>query len=392
MDSMKGCGDNEDSFSKAFDRSLIAKCNRMRSFLERHKNCLEKHIPDLRQFASSEGGLVTDEIRAVVWPVLAESLVSDVCCDDDFGSSTSASDSDFESALSTLSDEEDDPTTPTADLEDKVPLSKLRNHGDWGQVDLDVHRTLARFPPNISDDHRKELQEQLTPLVVRILWECPQFHYYQGFHDVCLTLLLVLGPQLAQRVGCNLAKFGAFREYLSKTLDDTVVKELGLMYIMLWKEDADLEKAMRSVGLGALFALSWPLTWFSHALHHYEQVVVCFDLFLAAHPLMPIYLSSAFVLWRGSSLLTRPQEMPIYHHFLNIMPDEVPIKGLIRDAQALYRMMPPDQLQGPLLDKYHAFLSLRGERKPLPKISFTKWVAAGTATAALYLLSRYWLF
>lgn len=51
-----------------------------------------------------------------------------------------------------------------------------------------------------------------------------------------------------------------------------MLKELSLMYIMLWKEDSELEHAMRSVQLGALFALSWPLTWFSHALHHYEQV------------------------------------------------------------------------------------------------------------------------
>lgn len=61
--------------------------------------------------------------------------------------------------------------------------------------------------------------------------------------------------------------------YLTKTLEDSVLKELALMYIMLWKEDAELEKSMRSVELGALFALSWPLTWFSHSLHHYEQVV-----------------------------------------------------------------------------------------------------------------------
>lgn len=54
---------------------------------------------------------------------------------------------------------------------------------------------------------------------------------------------------------------------------------------------------------------------------------------------MPVYLTSAFVLWRGSALLTRPREMPMYHHFLNNMPDEIPIEALISDAQALYRFV-----------------------------------------------------
>lgn len=386
--------DSKDPFSRALDRSLNIKYNRMRSFLRDHQNCLHLYVSELRQFATSPGGLISDEIRAIVWPLLAESLVKDTYAEDDFASSTSGSDSDFESALSTLSDQDDDdPDTPTTDYEIVEPsLAKLKNHVEWNQVELDVSRTLARFPPNISDDHRKDLQKELTPLIVRILWECPQFHYYQGFHDVCLTLVLVLGPKSAERVGRNLAKFGSFKGYLSRTLEDSVLKELGLMYILLWKADPELEKAMRSVQLGALFALSWPLTWFSHALHHYDQIVVCFDLFLAAHPLMPVYLTSAFVLWRGSDLLTRPREMPTYHHFLNIMPDEVPIQALISDAQSLYRMMTPDNLRGPLLQKYQTFLEWRVDRAPLPKTSFRKWLAAGTATAALYLISRYWLF
>uniref|UniRef100_A0A0N5AG51 Rab-GAP TBC domain-containing protein n=1 Tax=Syphacia muris TaxID=451379 RepID=A0A0N5AG51_9BILA len=353
-------GDSRSPLSRALDRSLNLKCNRMLSFLDEHKDSLHLYVSELRHFATSPGGLILDDIRAIVWPVLASALIKDNHPQNDFASSASVSDSDFESALSTISDEDDDgddndPATPLIGCEtDEAPLLKLKAHVEWNQVELDVNRTVARFPPNISDANRKELQNELTPLIVRILCDCPH--------------------------------------YLTKTLEDSVLKELALMYIMLWKEDAELEKSMRSVELGALFALSWPLTWFSHSLHHYEQIVLCFDLFLAAHPLMPVYLSSAFVLWRGSTLLTKPQEMPIYHHFLNILPDEVPIQALISDAQALYRMMPPSVLRGMLLEKYRSFLVTKAERPPLPKTSLRKWLAAGTATAAIYLLSRYWLF
>lgn len=57
-----------------------------------------------------------------------------------------------------------------------------------------------------------------------------------------------------------------------KTLEDTVLRDLDLMYVILWQTDKELESVMRSVEVGSLFALSWPLTWFSHALHNYEQV------------------------------------------------------------------------------------------------------------------------
>lgn len=65
--------------------------------------------------------MVSDEIRAVIWPILASSLIQDqeACPEDDLLSAPSVSDSDFESARSSFSDgEEDDPLTPT--IESKV--------------------------------------------------------------------------------------------------------------------------------------------------------------------------------------------------------------------------------------------------------------------------------
>lgn len=56
-----------------------------------------------------------------------------------------------------------------------------------------------------------------------------------------------------------------------KTLEATVLRDLDLMYVLLWKVDKELEQVMRAIELGSLFALSWPLTWFSHSLHHYNQ-------------------------------------------------------------------------------------------------------------------------
>lgn len=49
-----------------------------------------------------------------------------------------------------------------------------------------MNRVLARFPPHITDDERMSLQSDLTPLIVRLLWENASFRYYQGMRGVRL--------------------------------------------------------------------------------------------------------------------------------------------------------------------------------------------------------------
>ena len=60
-------------------------------------------LEQLRTFACSAGGLVDDEFRAIIWPVLAANLIS---FDEDQDDALS-SDSDFESAVSEFSESPD---------------------------------------------------------------------------------------------------------------------------------------------------------------------------------------------------------------------------------------------------------------------------------------------
>ncbi|VDK88683.1 unnamed protein product [Litomosoides sigmodontis] len=379
---------NGDVLKNAVSRTLQIKCKRMRTFIDENHDSLHLHISQLRQFALSAGGLVLDEIRALVWPVLASSLVQDSFGDEE--TTSTFSDSDFESAHSDFIYEENNYKSSSTSILSSPTLQDLQSHREWNQVQMDVGRTLSRFPPNISDEERCTLQEDLTPLIVKILWSCPRFHYYQGFHDVCLTLLLVLGNEKAEHVGTLLANNGIFRGYLLKSLEDTVLRDLDLMYVLLWKVDEELEKVVRAVELGSLFALSWPLTWFSHALHHYHQIVLCFDFFLATHALTPIFLTSAVVLWRSNAVLNCSRDMASIHHLLNVMPNDIPVQALIHDAQDLFRMFPPSRLRGPLMEDYQHVININRIRKPsLPQISLRNWLVAGTATAAMYIISKY---
>lgn len=43
---------------------------------------------------------------------------------------------------------------------------------------------------------RSVLQEQLIDMILSVLRSHPELHYYQGFHDVAVTLLLTAGLRL----------------------------------------------------------------------------------------------------------------------------------------------------------------------------------------------------
>jgi hypothetical protein len=65
-------------------------------------------------------------------------------------------------------------------------------HKDKHQISLDVNRCGRRLPKELTDEGRNHLQDQLTRVITRVLVTHPHLSYYQGFHDVVLTFLLVL--------------------------------------------------------------------------------------------------------------------------------------------------------------------------------------------------------
>lgn len=42
------------------------------------------------------------------------------------------------------------------------------------------------------DEQREGLQEELIDIILRVLKRNPQLHYYQGYHDIVVTFLLVV--------------------------------------------------------------------------------------------------------------------------------------------------------------------------------------------------------
>ncbi|XP_028255805.1 TBC1 domain family member 20 [Parambassis ranga] len=261
-------------------------------------------IETLRRAAATKGGLLTDELRRKVWPKLLNINVYDL------------------------------PHKPGRDVRE--------NHKDYNQVVLDVRRSMKRFPKGMPATERAALQEQLIDMILEILKRNPQLHYYQGYHDVAVTLLLVVGERMAIAMLDKLSNYH-LRDFMDPTMDST--KHI-LNYLMPILEQVDLElhDFMIRAEVGTIFALSWLITWYGHVLPEFKHTLRLYDFFLASHPLMPIYLAATIVLHREKKVKQTECDMAMVHHLLSQIPQDLPYELLIGQAQELFEQYPPSLL------------------------------------------------
>ncbi|KAJ8412171.1 hypothetical protein AAFF_G00144380 [Aldrovandia affinis] len=261
-------------------------------------------VAALRRMAISEGGLLTDEIRCRVWPKLLN--------------------------------------VNTDDLPEKLAEGLRENHKDYHQVLLDVRRSLRRFPPGMPDDQREGLQEELIDIILHVLDRNPQLYYYQGYHDIVVTFLLVLGERLATVLVEKLSTHH-LRDFMDPTMDNT--KHI-LNYLMpiIERVNPEVHDFMQQAEVGTIFALSWLITWFGHVLSDFRHVVRLYDFFLACHPLMPIYFAAVIVLYREEEVLECECDMASVHHLLSQIPQDLPYEMLISRAGDLFVQFPPSEL------------------------------------------------
>ncbi|XP_012696575.1 TBC1 domain family member 20 [Clupea harengus] len=261
-------------------------------------------VAALRRMAISEGGLLTDEIRCKVWPWLLNVHLDN--------------------------------------MPEQLGEVDRENNKDYNQVLLDVQRSLRRFPPGMPDEQREGLQEELTDIILRVLLKNPQLHYYQGYHDIVVTFLLVLGERLATALVEKLSTHH-LRDFMDPTMDNT--KHI-LNYLMpiIDRVNPEVHDFMEQAEVGTIFALSWLITWFGHVLSDFRHVVRLYDFFLACHPLMPIYFAAVIVLYREEEVLDCECDMASVHHLLSQIPQDLPYETLISRAGDLFVQFPPSEL------------------------------------------------
>uniref|UniRef100_W5MI52 TBC1 domain family, member 20 n=1 Tax=Lepisosteus oculatus TaxID=7918 RepID=W5MI52_LEPOC len=255
-------------------------------------------VATLRRMAISEGGLLTDEIRCLVWPKLLNVQTDDL------------------------------PEKPGAELRE--------NNKDYQQVLLDVRRSLRRFPPG----------EMQTPVFVQEQ-ELRNVSPFSLIHIIdCVYGLFSFRVVTMSFARCQVYVSSLFllcRDFMDPTMDNT--KHI-LNYLMpiIERVNPEVHDFMQRAEVGTIFALSWLITWFGHVLSDFRHVVRLYDFFLACHPLMPIYFAAVIVLHRESEVLECECDMASVHHLLSQIPQDLPYETLISRAGDLFVQFPPSEL------------------------------------------------
>lgn len=314
----------------------------------------------LRKLAAEEYGLVEDRLRRTCWPLLLQI---------------------------------DSKTYP--------PLGnrqQLRQSRHAGQVKLDVDRSIKRFPEKMPEAQRLILQEQLMDLILWVLEQEDDLHYYQGYHDICVTVLQVCGARLGQVIARELSR-RHLRDFMCPTMDQTTMLLKFIMPI-LQEEDPELHEFLIESDVGTIFALSWLITWYGHVISEHKYIVRLFDFFVATHPLMPLYIAAAMVLHCGDDVLDQECDMPTVHHHLTNLPQTIDfasnLQKIMDSASLLFRKHPPSYLAGKNMSyESCSILSEFRDLEPVERLIAPKILVSDSykkiATLSMVGIGLYWL-
>lgn len=216
----------------------------------------------------------------------------------------------------------------------------LPAHRDEEQVRLDVDRSFVYYPQNQSDAESHQRKSELSALITEVLRRHPYLHYFQGYHDICQVLLLVLPPDLRAPVVARLSVL-RIRDFMLPNLGPTTA-QLRLLPDILAKADPKLCRHLW--GVEPFYALSGTLTMFAHNIEKYHDIARLFDIFLAREPVFSIYMFAQIVMDRRDEVL-EIDEADMLHVILGKVPPQMDLDSLIVDSLLLFKQYPPEKLR-----------------------------------------------
>lgn len=335
---------NDDSNSKAKKRDedeLVESSLEEQEKLEKLKK-LElldfsfENYENFQKLAIERHGLLNKRLRRRIWPLLILyrnrfKNFLDSKSNEEEGEKNQSIEQIIESSLAKFEDISD---------------AEIKSNSYFNQVTLDVVRTLKRFPPEISDRLRTKLQKQLIDLICKILIRYDHLHYYQGYHDICLTFLLVTGADksipLLEHI--SLSHFTCFME----TTMESTLKLLFNIMPLIDKMDTRVSEHIQKAELGVIFGLSWLITWYSHVMDNLVVILRLYDFFIATHPLMPVYLGAIIIVNKADVILSTECDMASLHTIITKFPSNInclnQVEDYIQQTLELFASCPPDDL------------------------------------------------
>ncbi|KAI9645408.1 GTPase-activating protein gyp8 [Ciborinia camelliae] len=268
--------------------------------------CKWKDLDSIRDLATSKDGLVSDDVRRQAWPIL-------LGCDSDHGDTKG----------------------------DVTSWKELPKHGDEDQVALDVNRSFIYYPNDQTSKEIGHRKEELSDLIIEVLRRHPYLCYFQGYHDICQVLLLVLPP--ATRTP-SVARLSALRirDFMLPTLSPALA-QLRLIPSIINTVSPALCTHLSQTQ--PFFALSGTLTMYAHDIQEYGDIARLFDVLLAREAVFSVYMFAQIVLSRSEELFETPADEPeMLHSILSKLPKPLDLESLISSTIKLFQDHPPETL------------------------------------------------
>lgn len=187
------------------------------------------------------------------------------------------------------------------------------------------------------------IKHRVVKFIIHIIESEPDLHYYQGFHDVCLTFLAICNDE--KKAKDKLLKLVPthFKTFMQPTMKETQ-EYLDLIPVIIGLNDKEVEEFLYKSEVGTIFALSWMITWFSHVIPRYNDLKLLYEFFETSEPHVIIYFCSFVVLSVKNELMKLDCEMSTVHHFLCRAPksEKLPINQLIKKTELAYLKWPPE--------------------------------------------------
>jgi len=316
--------------------------------------CLENKNVDLwllRTHALTKGGLVNSELRRRAWPKLvgvdaSRTPISSRCGGKEFG----------------------------FDSEDELDMLEERDEIDM--IHRDKGRSILTRSSHSSDDedggsNRDQMgdasrEEDLAWLIESVVLgkEKDKLYYYQGFHDVAAMFLVILKDRkLASKVLRRLAA-SHFREAMRIDFSNLMLFLRLTFFQLIEALDEEMHLFFRCAEVDPEIVLPWLITWFCHDVDSRDQACRLFDVFIASHPTMPLYMSVAFLLQpeHRTVILSSDCDPASVHmtlkHMLSVaFEDAQTTQNLVDDAINYMEQIPPVSLRS-LAKQYESSISL----------------------------------
>ncbi|KAK6525652.1 hypothetical protein TWF281_010705 [Arthrobotrys megalospora] len=287
--------------------------------------CDAKERDGIAALALSKYGLVNDEMRKKAWPIL-------------LGYDPSTIKTELEDAKVKL----ENGKAILQDYLGRVSYTELPPHRDEEQVALDVNRSFVYYPSGLTSEEMDAQKQELQNLIVEVLRRHPILCYFQGFHDICQVILLVLGPKLAP-LAVEYMSLLRIRDFMLPALGPALW-HLKLLHPILFAADEKLCRHLSTTQ--PFFALAATLTLYAHDIQAYGDIARLFDAFLAESPIFPVYFFATIVMSRREELFDIPDTEPeMLHSILCKLPKPLDLEGLISKAIDLQSSHPPHTLR-----------------------------------------------